>query len=169
MTLGAYQSPCNIVGAVRLDNEEHIGCDLDIETCRRSSPYDPSECDSSECGSKGSDFESVELANLQIDDDDKVSGVGHPVVAEADNSNKTVPASTVADFMVGPEAATLVGCSSSEQEVCEQVDPDHANVILRSPYNNKAKRQLANEQRRCWSQTYFHLKDAVLSCTEVEV
>lgn len=43
-------------------------------------------------------------------------------------------------------------------------------AVLHSPYNNKAKRQLANEHGRSWeSQIYFFLKDAVLSCTQVEL
>lgn len=43
-------------------------------------------------------------------------------------------------------------------------------AVLHSPYNNKAKRQLANEHGKSWeSQIYFFLKDAVLSCTQVEL
>lgn len=43
-------------------------------------------------------------------------------------------------------------------------------TVLHAPYNNKAKRQLANEHGRSWeSQIYFFLKDAVLSCTHVEL
>lgn len=101
MTLGTFHIPCKIVGSIRLDDGEHIGSELDINSVRRNRHLFPSqECCMSECGSTR-------------------------------KSNE---------------------------------------VILDLPYNNKAKWRLANEHRRSWHpQTYFFLKDAVLSCTQVEL
>ncbi|KAL3157128.1 hypothetical protein ABBQ38_001372 [Trebouxia sp. C0009 RCD-2024] len=147
LKLGAFQTPCNIVGSVRLDDGEYIGSEED--------------------GMHGAESPSTA-------DGDQVSREFQPVSARVDDSNQPRLASAGGGTMLDAEAVSVDNCAVLEQDAPTQIHVESADTNVppccQKHPDVKAHRQLANEKGTSWHcQNYFFLKNTVLSCSEIEV
>ncbi|KAL3157127.1 hypothetical protein ABBQ38_001371 [Trebouxia sp. C0009 RCD-2024] len=150
LTLGAFQTPCNIVGSVRLDDGEYIRSEFEI--CNNHASI--AEPDSSQGAGE----------------EDGMQGPESP----STDDDQTQLASVVGVTTLDAEAASLHDCAGLEQDAPSQIhseslDTDVPLCAQKHP-DVKAHRQLANEKGTSWHcQNYFFLKHTVLSCSQVEV
>ncbi|KAL3146240.1 hypothetical protein ABBQ32_002943 [Trebouxia sp. C0010 RCD-2024] len=166
LTLGAFQTPFNIVGSVRLDDGEHCGNELEICHCYITI----TEPDSIEGASEEDGMHGVESPRTA--DSDQVSRHFQPLSMRVD-SDDTRLASAVGVTMLDAEAASVHDCAGLEQDApqihVESGDTDIPLFNQKHP-DVKAHQQLSNEKGTSWHcQNFFFLKHTVLSCSEGEV
>lgn len=162
MKLGAFRTPCKIVGSVRLDDGEYIGSEFGYNYLCSS------ESDLIEGASDEADV--VKVDSLGTTNDEQVSTPNQPAPpARVDNSDESRPANAVGSATVDSNASSTDDCLV--QVAFEDTIPhahDYELPVLLDDV--KAHRHLSNEKGTSWKcQNYFFLKNTVLLCSPVEV
>lgn len=170
MTLGAFDSPCSIIGTVRLDDGEYIGSEIGIHYHPRSRNCVTQDSQDGESDGQDENFinDHVDLLRLQGNvKPDKGTTPLQPSLAEvSDNTISSSPGAV--DRELHPPLTAAIGdiqAACKESATCLE-----GSASAAQPNSLAAMQQIANEEGTSWHcQNYFYLKDAVLSCTQAEV